>query len=342
MKYEKSNLANAAAAAEEPDKKMWPTPTTFFSDQYVEDRESWEAREYNRSKRYEMGGLANAIAADETKKVWPTPTTTPEMPAEGKLRILRQRVLDGDLTHEDARAMLSGRSPFEAWGHAPKAKDGPHGHKGLQAYTGPWPEHLKHLDDERSMWPTPVASDSAGSRRETARKDHWKSNEGETLTDAAWKQDDRWRTPTAREYKGASPASWTERDPKDGDPIPTLTDQVNSRQGRTPGRLNADWVEWLMGWPIGWTSLDPMDPAVFEEWFTTIWRGPWWLKEPSSVPRITKGQVNQGARLKACGNGQVALCAAGAALALLETVWQVDEFLRLSEEPADFLSLIGL
>jgi len=25
------------------------------------------------------------------------------------------------------------------------------------------------------------------------------------------------------------------------------------------GPLNPDWVEWLMGWPIGWTDLKPLE-----------------------------------------------------------------------------------
>lgn len=27
------------------------------------------------------------------------------------------------------------------------------------------------------------------------------------------------------------------------------------------GTLNPDWVEWLMGWPIGWTDLEPLETA---------------------------------------------------------------------------------
>ena len=33
------------------------------------------------------------------------------------------------------------------------------------------------------------------------------------------------------------------------------------------GRLNPRWVEWLMGWPIGWTSLEPLEMDKFQEWF---------------------------------------------------------------------------
>lgn len=32
------------------------------------------------------------------------------------------------------------------------------------------------------------------------------------------------------------------------------------------GRLNPDWEEWLMGWPIGWTDLKPLEMDKFLEW----------------------------------------------------------------------------
>ncbi|EKO25398.1 hypothetical protein LEP1GSC104_3486 [Leptospira interrogans str. UI 12621] len=34
------------------------------------------------------------------------------------------------------------------------------------------------------------------------------------------------------------------------------------------GPLNPMWVEWLMGWPLGWTDLEPLETAKFQ----------WWLK----------------------------------------------------------------
>lgn len=33
------------------------------------------------------------------------------------------------------------------------------------------------------------------------------------------------------------------------------------------GQLNPDWVEWLMGWPIGWTASEPLAMARFREWW---------------------------------------------------------------------------
>ena len=31
-------------------------------------------------------------------------------------------------------------------------------------------------------------------------------------------------------------------------------------------QLNPDWVEWLMGWPIGWTALKPLETDRFRKW----------------------------------------------------------------------------
>jgi hypothetical protein len=32
------------------------------------------------------------------------------------------------------------------------------------------------------------------------------------------------------------------------------------------GKLNPQWVEWLMGWPIGWTDLEPLAMVKFRTW----------------------------------------------------------------------------
>lgn len=61
-------------------------------------------------------------------------------------------------------------------------------------------------------------------------------------------------------------------------PTPTKQDAKNngskSQQERnTPplnavcgGSLNPPWVEWLMGWPIGWTDLQPLETGKFQLW----------------------------------------------------------------------------
>jgi len=42
-------------------------------------------------------------------------------------------------------------------------------------------------------------------------------------------------------------------------------------RGETPeewagGQLNPMWVEWLMGWPIGWTDLKPLEMDKYQQW----------------------------------------------------------------------------
>jgi len=53
-------------------------------------------------------------------------------------------------------------------------------------------------------------------------------------------------TPTAHNSKeGAYPAEFTRR-------TPTLATHAG-------GKLNPMWTEWLMGWPLGWTDLKPLE-----------------------------------------------------------------------------------
>lgn len=56
-----------------------------------------------------------------------------------------------------------------------------------------------------------------------------------------------YRTPTARDWKGQSALSWRTR--TTGDTTPTLPDQIG-------GVPHPEFVEALMGFPIGWTELD--------------------------------------------------------------------------------------
>lgn len=32
------------------------------------------------------------------------------------------------------------------------------------------------------------------------------------------------------------------------------------------GKLNPEWTEWLMGWPTGWTDLEPLGTDRFQAW----------------------------------------------------------------------------
>lgn len=72
------------------------------------------------------------------------------------------------------------------------------------------------VDPERSLWPTPTAMDSVGSRRHGYML---KGNPGTTLTDAAF-----------------------------------IHQHGESKRGPVTECLNPSFIEWLMGFPAGWTE----------------------------------------------------------------------------------------
>jgi hypothetical protein len=85
-------------------------------------------------------------------------------------------------------------------------------------------------------WPTPIASDSRGSSGRP------KSGKQTQLVDAV-----RFATPLSRDWRSGKTSQATAE--KNSRP---LSEQIG-------GSLNPTWVEWLMGWPLGWTDLKPLE-----------------------------------------------------------------------------------
>ncbi|RLG44749.1 MAG: hypothetical protein DRN81_03760 [Thermoproteota archaeon] len=66
--------------------------------------------------------------------------------------------------------------------------------------------------------------------------------------------------------------------------------------------LNPDWVEWLMGWPTGWSSTELMSKETFGKWLDAA-NGK--QIEMDFIPRSKANVKGKIARIKAIGNGQV-------------------------------------
>lgn len=130
-------------------------------------------------------------------------------------------------------------------------------------------------------WPTPTRSDGMGGPGCSGR------DGGDNLRTAVAV----YPTPCAQDAKNSTlPVSLTDRDSIPGHLL---------RSGEQPGgQLNPDWVEWLMGWPVGWTSLEPMTALVWPDWSHDP-------ADSGEVPRTATGIQRRTARLKAIGNGQV-------------------------------------
>jgi hypothetical protein len=84
----------------------------------------------------------------------------------------------------------------------------------------------------------------------------WKAQgRGATLTAAV----KRWATPQARDWFPPHKPEYIAAKRAEGHGMSNLNDQIG-------GSLNPTWVEWLMGWPLGWTDCDASGTDKFQRW----------------------------------------------------------------------------
>lgn len=167
---------------------------------------------------------------------------------------------------------------------------------------GPWrTTHSPSLN--AVLFPTPRALDAMSvgpgpNGRQVNGRDAYRKLNVEAVRSAATSPAPTYDTPTAPGNAGSG------------------------RKGSMPefAQLNPDWVEWLMGWPVGWT-----DPECGRPWpFLPLGADPADLPPamPGHVPRVTARRDSRAARIRALGNGQVPQCASAAfriGLALLDS-----------------------
>lgn len=130
------------------------------------------------------------------------------------------------------------------------------------------------------FWPTPRATDGGHARP------NQRGSKGDLMLSSAVHQ---FPTPTATNTKanhmrGADKGK--PREPRSYFLTPRATDTgkgegsetfvkrmgdrtencFQSLPSQVGGQLNPPWVEWLMGWPIGWTDLEPLGMDKFQQW----------------------------------------------------------------------------
>jgi hypothetical protein len=188
---------------------------------------------------------------------------------------------------------------------------------------------------EYQSWPTPNTSDYKGSGTEGPLRDRldYATERGATKSNTYPKN---WATPQARDHRTGGADRWEnpERSRNLNDqvahqhsfPSPGTTgmsngsgnceksnklheagvitdDERKSMRAGNGGQLNPDWVCWLMGWPISWTQLDPLEHLDWRGWDVDPADLP--PDHPDYVPRIATDIPNRIDRLRAIGNGQV-------------------------------------
>jgi DNA (cytosine-5)-methyltransferase 1 len=85
------------------------------------------------------------------------------------------------------------------------------------------------------------------------------------------------------------------------------------------GQLNPDWVEALMGYPLGWTDIDKEDSELIDQMYLTSWRDGTWEK---GSPRVVHKAKNRTKRLKGLGNAVVPQIPAVLWAMIAEALWQ--------------------
>jgi DNA (cytosine-5)-methyltransferase 1 len=103
-----------------------------------------------------------------------------------------------------------------------------------------WEHRINETDS--GLWPTPTVHGNYN------RKGVSKTS-GDGLATAVKK----FPTPAARDWKDGNYPSERARN------TPPLAVHAG-------GTLNPEWVEWLMGWPIGWTDLKPLAMGRYQLW----------------------------------------------------------------------------
>lgn len=116
-----------------------------------------------------------------------------------------------------------------------------------------------------AMWPTPTARDYRGANSMEHLQREGKQNHRKQLNNAV----KLWPTPVASDYKRRGPNSYQKGLPEIVRLLPTPKAQnalgAGQRHGEggpsldvvVGGQLHPDWVEAMMGFPIGWTALEP-------------------------------------------------------------------------------------
>lgn len=178
----------------------------------------------------------------------------------------------------------------------------------------------------KRTWPTPVRSDSNGGISEKRFGEYTEDRKRKRLSVLKDAVLHTFPTPGTT---GLSNGSGNCEKANELYEAGVITDEERkSFRAGNGGQLNPDWVEWLMGWPPKWTSLEPMEKEDFDKWEEKAMMGTLWTDDPADllstdrayIPRVTNVKAYRRERLETLGNGQVPSCVCLAESILREVV----------------------
>ena len=143
-------------------------------------------------------------------------------------------------------------------------------------------------ETESGLWRTPTVGMLNADRAKDPEYANRKVAKGQTITLADQARNPRmWPTPRAFMHKDST------------------TDRGKGNLGEVVGgQLNPTWVEWLMGWPLNWSSLETLRHDYFRDWqeksaaglpdkYVSVMRSMWWDEDPSETPYRPRSNKQQ-------------------------------------------------
>ena len=135
-------------------------------------------------------------------------------------------------------------------------------------------EQVQHGHKATHMWRTPDAHSGRGPSSEKRMKMKLEKGMPISINDQVAHPHLMWPTPTTRDYKDSGKAVTN----SDRSSLPIRVATKDKEQWvKGGGSLNPTWVEWLMGYPSGWTDLNHSETVSSPKSPTT--------SDPSSLKR---------------------------------------------------------
>jgi DNA (cytosine-5)-methyltransferase 1 len=162
------------------------------------------------------------ITGETESLSWPTPTAVTR-PMEGSVRMYRAKIQAGEMTEVEAEAIL-GKSVWEAQGKIP------------------------------AMFPTPTTQEVEHPEAQLTENGRRLSKDGKSSHSLGLADVVRlWPTMSANGMGNTGSRQMLDKKITEG----SLTEQEKrGMSAGNGGKLNPTWVEWLMGFPLGWTDLE--------------------------------------------------------------------------------------
>jgi hypothetical protein len=236
---------------------MWPTPgaqesnpTQEFIDEAKENQKGTHERLYLPGRKHHtQRTLSRAI------HLWPTPTSSVDSGS---------RNTPGSKAHPGTSltdAVRGDGGTGRLWPTPKSGKSGPD--LGRQDRENSGGDDLLTAVTRRK-WPTPGAQDAKW--RDTPHTAQLRKEKGGQLglhAAVILEGQEQFPTPRASEWKGTGPLGSKSHEYR---LERGYLDATIQEREQTTGPLNPTWVEWLMGWPTGWTDLKQLGTDKFRWW----------------------------------------------------------------------------